>query len=73
VLIIRTAFSTMCLLTFARRGANCCACCGRVREENLEFGTLQASGRGLGQLMEIKEETIWAWDHLVVVVGWSCN
>jgi hypothetical protein len=44
---------------------------------NLQFGILQASGRGLGgrvsagQLLEIKEETIRDWERLIVVAGWS--
>jgi hypothetical protein len=45
---------------------------GRVREVNLQFGTLQASGRvSKGQLMEIKEEIIRDLGNLVVVAGWS--
>jgi hypothetical protein len=53
VLIINTSFLAMRLLTFAWRGANCC----RGHDQlgplvalgvNLQFRTLQASGRVLG-------------------------
>jgi hypothetical protein len=74
------------LLTFARRGANCCH--GRD-----QLGPLVARGEfavwdtpsqwscsgyrgghvGEGHLMEIKEETIQDWGNLVVVAGWSRN
>jgi hypothetical protein len=55
VLIINTAFSATRLVTFAQRGANCCRGHDQLGplvtlEVNLQFGTLQASGRGLGIL-----------------------
>jgi hypothetical protein len=54
VLIISTGFSAMRMLTFAWRGAKLLPWLrpirpfGCIREVNLQFGTLQASGRGLG-------------------------
>jgi hypothetical protein len=73
VLIINAAFSTTRLVTFARRGANCC----RGRDQLGPLVGLEVNYRGdhvgEGQLMEIKEETIRDWGNLVVVAGWSSN